>query len=67
MVKKVSPLSHAMEGWLERLSEQMGWLLLIKKISNRQVNTPKICYFQNPYSPILLPMGKVYPKLNISS
>jgi hypothetical protein len=24
--KKVSPPSHAMEGWLERLSEQTGWL-----------------------------------------
>jgi hypothetical protein len=25
---KVSPPSHAMEGWLERLSEQTGWLIL---------------------------------------
>jgi hypothetical protein len=30
--KNVSPPSHAMEGWLERLSEQTGWLFLPKKI-----------------------------------
>ncbi len=39
----VSPPSHAMEGWLERLSEQTGWLkhlsiLIIIKKNNKHVN-----------------------------
>jgi hypothetical protein len=37
----VSPPLHAMEGWLERLSEQTGWLFLTKKISNSEATRHK--------------------------